>query len=384
MKPRSVTPKSRRMMVVWALVVSTAPGVASAAPEVVAVFAIQDSTSSFTPAEIEQLSGYLAAKIAEGERYTIVPRSEMTAAIRRTQKETYDSCYDESCQIDIGRELAAQKALQTQLIKLGTKCAVTATLYDLTTAASERSTTAKSVCDVDSLVAALEEVARTLTALRRRPPEPVAVDRGRPAVERKPKPAPARLTVLSKPAGAKVRVGNQGFGRTPVSIELRAGEHEVALALDGHLPQTKSLAPITAGSKSQIEFVLRETPARKRERANLTTALTAYDASLVAHEEAHGLDGTLAWTGLIGGLAAAGGSAALYHLSASSQKAYDGSVLSSEVGGHHTKAMGFEIGAHSLAGLAVAGVVYAIVEWAGIPSRPEAPAIPSWYEGGAP
>ena len=51
--------------------------------------------------------------------------------MKEQKKETYKSCYDQSCQIEMGRELAAEKTLATWVLKVGETCQVTATLYDL-------------------------------------------------------------------------------------------------------------------------------------------------------------------------------------------------------------------------------------------------------------
>jgi hypothetical protein len=63
----------------------------------------------------------------------------------------------------MGRELATQKSLSTQVFKIGGACRVTATLYDLKKSATERAAWAGAGCTENELLAAVEELARKLS-----------------------------------------------------------------------------------------------------------------------------------------------------------------------------------------------------------------------------
>jgi hypothetical protein len=52
---------------------------------------------------------------------------------------------------------------------------------------------------------------------------------------------PARLTVQSEPAGASVTVDGRAAGDTPISVDLSAGTHEVAVAAPGHASTQKKI-----------------------------------------------------------------------------------------------------------------------------------------------
>lgn len=133
----------------------------TAAPRV-AVFDIEDQTNKLKREDILQLTNYLASQMAEGGIYKVVPGSQIKNQLTEKKKESYKSCYDQQCQIEIGRELAAQKLLATQILKVGTKCAVIATLYDLKSAATEKSNSEKCACTQDDFVAALEKTVAKL------------------------------------------------------------------------------------------------------------------------------------------------------------------------------------------------------------------------------
>ena len=123
---------------------------------IVAVFDIEDQGAGLSQKTLERLSNYLGTLLAE-RGYQVVPRSQLKERLLQEKKESYKACYDEACQIEIGKELAAQKTLASQVIKLGKRCTVTLTLYDLKRAASERAGTAEGGCDEDGVVESIKD-----------------------------------------------------------------------------------------------------------------------------------------------------------------------------------------------------------------------------------
>jgi len=94
--------------------------------------------------------------------YQVVPRSQLKERLTEAKKGTYKECYDQGCQIEIGKELAAQKTLACQILKLGKSCKVTVNLFDLKKSASEGAGTASGECGEDEVVASLEEAVKNL------------------------------------------------------------------------------------------------------------------------------------------------------------------------------------------------------------------------------
>lgn len=97
---------------------------------IVAVFDMEDKGSGLAPEVLGKLGDYLSVLLTQGG-YQVMARSEIRDRLKEQKKETYKSCYDQSCQIEMGRELAAEKTLATWVLKVGETCQVTATLYDL-------------------------------------------------------------------------------------------------------------------------------------------------------------------------------------------------------------------------------------------------------------
>jgi hypothetical protein len=190
-----------------ALVGYAPPSEAAPRRVIIAVFGVQDPSGRFTASELEQLTTYFATELARGEVYHVVPQSQLRDALKNLKAGSYSACYDEQCQIEIGREVAAEKSVMTQILAVGSKCAVTSTLWDLRKAASERATRVKVNCDPDSLVAGLEQTATdlkadsTMAAAPAPAPNPSAITPA-PAPGPKPAPAPAPIaeSITTDPA----------------------------------------------------------------------------------------------------------------------------------------------------------------------------------------
>lgn len=124
----------------------------------VAVFDIQDKSKGLSKMELESLTDYLATKVAEDGLFHVIPREEIRKRILSAKKKSYKSCYDQSCQIEIGREIAAQKTLSVNIAPIGSSCIVTAALYDLKKAATDATATTRGKCGTDALLAQIEEI----------------------------------------------------------------------------------------------------------------------------------------------------------------------------------------------------------------------------------
>jgi hypothetical protein len=139
---------------------------------IIAVFNIQASGVQLHPNALERLSEFLAVLMVESDAYRVIPRSQVLARLRQQKKESYKPCYDQDCQIEIGRELAAQKSLATRIIRLGSRCTVTTALYDLRSSTAETAARQEVMCDEASLAEGLVPLVSRVsgTDLSRLPP----------------------------------------------------------------------------------------------------------------------------------------------------------------------------------------------------------------------
>jgi hypothetical protein len=125
---------------------------------IVAVFDIQDQSGQLTPATTSQLTEYLAAKVTQGG-YQVVPRDQLRSQLARQKKTSYRECFDQRCQIELGKAMAAEKSLATKLLKVGGQCAFTALLYDLRSETTERAASVKTACSEEALLNGIEQLA---------------------------------------------------------------------------------------------------------------------------------------------------------------------------------------------------------------------------------
>jgi hypothetical protein len=128
---------------------------------IVAVFDVEDQARALAPAALAGLTEYLATKVTQAG-YQVVPRDQLRSRLASEKRESYKHCFEQRCQIELGRALAAQKSLATKLLRVGGQCVLTAQLYDLRSETAERAGSAKSACGEAALLTAIDELARQL------------------------------------------------------------------------------------------------------------------------------------------------------------------------------------------------------------------------------
>jgi hypothetical protein len=132
-------------------------------PRVVAVFPVQAAPSTGLEGDaVDQLTDYITAKLAQSGKYRVVPRDQLKKALSAQKLESYQACYDQSCQIELGKAVAAEISLSVSILRLGQTCAVTGTIYDLRSDTAEQGSVVRAECAVDALAAAMDQVADQL------------------------------------------------------------------------------------------------------------------------------------------------------------------------------------------------------------------------------
>jgi hypothetical protein len=132
---------------------------------VVAVFDVEAKGVPLSPEVLSRLGSYVASRVAGSDGYSVVSEEQIHQQIEARKADSYKDCYDQSCQIEIGKELAAQKSLATSLLKLGSNCVASLTLFDLRTAATERAATVEGGCAEDEVVGSLKSALARLSML---------------------------------------------------------------------------------------------------------------------------------------------------------------------------------------------------------------------------
>jgi hypothetical protein len=161
--------KSKAPTAAVATVAST-PGNRSAADrptaasnQIVAIFDIHDASKKLDQDVLIQLTTYLGTLLTKTGMYKVIPREQIRSRLLDEKKGTYEKCFDESCQIELGKALSAQKSLATTMIQVGNQCAVTANLFDLKTETSEKGASVETGCSSNELLGAIKEIAKQLS-----------------------------------------------------------------------------------------------------------------------------------------------------------------------------------------------------------------------------
>jgi hypothetical protein len=198
---------------------------------VVAVFEIQDArleASRLERKKIRALTDLLRNFLAEGGAFKVVPQSGLRRAMKDAKKRSYQECFDEACQIEIGKAVSASKLVATKILQIGSQCIVTSTMFDLRTEATDRAEHSKGECSEEMLALSLEKVAVKLKADRAfaelEEPAPGAWD---PGTKKR-----VIASFRSEPPGALVQIdgklacqdSSSGCRRT-----LTAGKHVVSM-----------------------------------------------------------------------------------------------------------------------------------------------------------
>jgi protein-disulfide isomerase len=195
---------------------------------IVAVFNIEAKRLPLKAELVRSLSDYLAAQLAASGAFSVVPRDRLKSQLVKQKKASYKDCYSQTCQIEIGQELAAQKALSTQILKLAGKCVVTSTLFDLKRAATDRAATSEGGCAEAALMESVRGVTRKLAGSDAAPvvkPDPGGSDPGGPEPAVDP-------SLVRGAATASVTIEDFVDYQAPYSKTL----HPVVLALLRKLP----------------------------------------------------------------------------------------------------------------------------------------------------
>jgi hypothetical protein len=133
---------------------------------ILAVFSIEDRGANLGVEVQERLSDYLTSTLAASGRFQVIPRSLLKERLVQQKSESYKECYDQSCQIELGKELAAERSLSTQVIRLGATCTVTTVFYDLKSAASEGGTSVDGGCTEEEIFRSMKDAVSRITSAR--------------------------------------------------------------------------------------------------------------------------------------------------------------------------------------------------------------------------
>lgn len=155
--------------------VSTPPtgrGGATADPSwVIAIMDVEDLNASSSKNAIDadlvrNIGDQLRIFVAERGVRTI-DRSAQERAFRdqiaALKNESHKACYDDSCQIELGKALAASHILRSKITRFGTKCVLNTELIDLKAEVAISAASARGDCAAEGFLRMSEELATNIT-----------------------------------------------------------------------------------------------------------------------------------------------------------------------------------------------------------------------------
>ena len=194
--------------------------------EIIAVFEIERRGVPLKAATMSNLNDYMYGRLAFAG-FKLTPQSQVRERVVSLKRESHTDCFDQSCQIELGKAVSADKSLSSQLIKIGDVCSLQSQIYDLKTETTDAGAQAEGPCTVigikgciDQVVAILKEGGVVPTAQR-------VQDLGKGGGSAK---------ITSSPSGAEVWLNDEFIGITPHIIhEKPSGTYKLRLELPDYV-----------------------------------------------------------------------------------------------------------------------------------------------------
>lgn len=253
-------------MVLVGLALAPTEARAQAAPSrvVVAVMDIEFVGLKQSPANVERLTVLLTGRLGATGRFQVIPREQVKKRLVELKLQSYSAGCDTSCQIELGHAVAASKTITTQVVKAGSRCAVTMNVFDLGRETSEGGASMDGGCTEDAIVESLRvgvaqlagggtvgtgdgSGATPVPGSPATPPPPVVVPGGPQVTTGRPRAAVGDLTVAGQPAD-RVRLEVTGpDGRTVASGSpyknpaAAVGTWKVTASATGYETETRTI-----------------------------------------------------------------------------------------------------------------------------------------------
>ncbi len=128
---------------------------------VVAVMNVEGKASALDDQLLVNVGSQLRITIATKGVRTI-DRGALESQIKEMKGQSYDACYDDKCQIELGKALAASHILRTQVTRFGRVCVLNGELIDLRAEVTVGAASAKGNCTDEGFLGMIDRVAADL------------------------------------------------------------------------------------------------------------------------------------------------------------------------------------------------------------------------------
>ncbi|OQC41025.1 MAG: Serine/threonine-protein kinase pkn1 [Deltaproteobacteria bacterium ADurb.Bin058] len=205
---------------------------------IIAVFDIESRDVPIGAAAMVDLNDYMFVRLAAAG-FKLTPQSQVRDRVVQLKAESHQDCFDQSCQIDLAKAVAAQKALASKLRKYGDSCSLQSVIYDLRTETTDDGAEAQGPCTVAGIKASIDRVVAIFKGEVVTSTGPVSggrvetsqvIDRGADIVN-VPTDETAFFVIHSNPSGATVSINGKEIGQTPQHLEYPLGKYIVVAEL---------------------------------------------------------------------------------------------------------------------------------------------------------
>ncbi|MBK8011210.1 MAG: hypothetical protein IPK13_07655 [Deltaproteobacteria bacterium] len=124
-----------------------------------------DEARALAPGLVKSLGDQLRIFIAQRGVRTIdrgAQESVLREQVASMKNDSYKACYDDSCQIELGKALAASHILRARIVRFGARCVLNAELVDLKAEVTVTAASARGNCEEEGFLNMSEEVAKHL------------------------------------------------------------------------------------------------------------------------------------------------------------------------------------------------------------------------------
>jgi hypothetical protein len=137
---------------------------------VVAVMRVEDLNAdlkdrAIDPDLVDNLGDQMRVFVSQRGIKTIDPSAQdrvLKEQIETAKKESYKECYDDSCQIELGKALAASHILRARITRFGKRCVLNAELIDLRAEVTVSAASAQGDCEAEGFLSMSEAAANSL------------------------------------------------------------------------------------------------------------------------------------------------------------------------------------------------------------------------------
>ncbi|HOW50883.1 MAG TPA: PEGA domain-containing protein [bacterium] len=221
-----------------------------------AVMEIEDKSGKLSTELLENAAEALRTEIGATNKFILISKDrQRKEMIKGQKKESWKECYDQSCRIELGQALTADRILTGIITYFGKQYTLTAELIDLAKEATIKTAKAEFDGSEEGLAEAIKSIAAQIAGKKTggssfkegkigEQVEDWEIGQGEETI----------VKFESEPTGATVRVdGKLLCQQTPCSKMLTQGKHEITMELENYLAKTK-----TGGVKkgTQISWTL--------------------------------------------------------------------------------------------------------------------------------